>query len=143
MPDIRIKTTGQTFYQVDPLLAQLFCAALPDVVERVVPAPPEPKKAEWSVGTNNFGDKILIWLKTPAGESVPFNGEPANAEKFYAQSYKNCLPIPPAVLAHYEMRRPKPLNYEQQAEIERQRREREQAAQAQNGGALWSYPSNI
>lgn len=142
MPDIRIKSTGQTFYQVDPLLAQLFCAALPDVVERVVPPPPEPKKAEWSVGTNNFGDKILIWLKTPAGESVPFNGEPANAEKFYAQTYKNCLPIPPAVIQLYAARRPQPLTYEQQAEIERQQRERTAACAEQNNTARWSYPSN-
>jgi hypothetical protein len=142
MPDIRIKSTGQTFYQVDNLIAQLFCAALPDVVERVVPPPPAPKKAEWSVGTSYFGDKVVLWLKTPGGESVPYNGSPEGAEKFYAQNYKHCLPIPPAVLQLYAARRPRPQDA---AQAERERLAREQSAAAaaeQNHGQLWTYPSN-
>jgi len=39
MPDIRIINTGQIFYQVEPTLAAILCAAHPGLIERVASCP--------------------------------------------------------------------------------------------------------
>lgn len=142
MSDIRIKNTGDIFYQVEPTLAALFCAT--GLAEKYVPPAPKPAKAKWSVGTNHFGDKSWLWLVTPLGERVPFNGDPDRAEAFFAQGYKQCLPIPKNVLELYRARVPLPPEKAEAAreasrrELDRQRSEQRE----QNSGQLWNYPTN-
>jgi hypothetical protein len=143
MSDIRIKNTGDIFFQVEPTLAALFCAT--GLAEKYVPPAPEPAKPKWYVGTDRFGDKALLWLVTPLGERVPFNGDPDNAENFYSRGYRHCLPIPRDVLELFRARTPlSPAQAEAVGEARRNELEKQQAAQReQNNGPRWQYPSNM
>jgi hypothetical protein len=118
MPDIRIKATGQTFYQVDPLLAQIFCAALPDQIERVaapqveqpgVPAFKKPATPEWKIGRLPHDRTLFLQLTTPLiGEVVKWTGEPDDAPAYFELYYKQHGPIPAAALAAYRAERDNP-----------------------------------
>jgi hypothetical protein len=143
--DILIKKSGVVFSKLDSQVAAVLCAAFPEQIEKYVPPAPEPAKAQWTVGTNHFGDKIWLWLVTPLGERVPYNGDPDKAEDFYSRNYKNCTPIPRNVIELYRARVPlSPEKAEAAREEYRHDLARQQAAQQeQNGGARWKYPSNM
>jgi hypothetical protein len=56
--DIRIISTGRTFYQVDPTLCAILLELFPENVERLNTQPkptPASFEARWSVGTDNGG----------------------------------------------------------------------------------------
>src|SRR5258708_15875144 len=103
--DVLCTSTGKVFYQIDSQIAALRIEALPSVFENAEKPKlaPTPLEAEWSFGTNNWGD-FHICLRTPCLEYIRYNGPAEHAATAFPG-----YTVPAQILEEYTRRsRPAP-----------------------------------
>lgn len=113
--DIRVTSTGKTFYRVDPTLAGILCEALPSVFEPVETKParlacdaasqviPFHEEPVWGLKFAVTCGEVSIQCDHLRGTEY-FSGPPANAHEYFKRRGKA---VPDHVVAEYAAKRGK------------------------------------
>jgi hypothetical protein len=109
MPDIKIKSTGRIFYQVDSTLCAILGELHPENIERVQPPAPvqavgqpplPPKVPTWSCGNAKFGGPaIFLWM--PTGEVIESHEHPNLLAKSFGTFRGQELKVPADIVEQY------------------------------------------
>jgi len=140
--DIKVTSTGKTFYRIDPALGAILLEALPSVFERVEPAPKPVHVAnaasaairnvatpEWNVGKSPSGMPVITLRSGRAEFSYPGSVQGATAH-FKLAGFE----LPKDVLERYQRLVESQKNPEWLAEQARNRRDDLELAQRRANG---------